>query len=171
MSDDVIDRRERVIDAIQTAFADVGREDGVTLHEADVIDDYGSAAERAAARRLDTDERWQDVPDDDIEAHGGTLSFVDAKGFRYYLRAYMVWTLRHHETSDSISSMHSIFSLTLSDEVDMRDWKLERFRAFDDRQARAICGFLRYMAAHADGGNDELASQALSAYWGRFCEG
>ena len=50
MYDDVESLRERIIDQIRLAFAHVSREDGVTLHEAKVIDDYGSADERIAAR-------------------------------------------------------------------------------------------------------------------------
>ena len=91
MYDDVESLRERIIDQIRLAFAHVSREDGVTLHEAKVIDDYGSADERIAARVLDLDSHWQDVPDHLIEEHQETLCFVDPKGFRYYLPAYMVW--------------------------------------------------------------------------------
>ena len=171
MSDEVPDPREQVIDEIRRAFADVSREDGVTLHEAEVIDDYGSTEERAAARRLDTDLRWQDVPDRLIQEYSDTLCFVDVKGFRYYLPAYMIWAMRNHETTDSLSATHPIFCLTLSDNPTHREWHLERFRAFDGPQARAIGRFLRFMAERADPGDAGLASRALDAYWGRFCRG
>ncbi len=48
---------QAVIAAIRASFADVPRH-GVSLHEASVIDAYGSADERAAARLLDTDTHW-----------------------------------------------------------------------------------------------------------------
>ena len=103
MCNDVEAERREVIDEICRAFAHVSRAHGVTLHEAVVIDDYGSDEERIAARALDPDRCWQDVPDHLIEAHQETLCFLDQKGFRYYLPAYMVWALRHLGASDSFS--------------------------------------------------------------------
>src|SRR5262249_23750467 len=137
---------EDIIGEIRRAFADVSRADGVTLHEALVIDAYGSDAERSAARELDTDRRWQDVPDHLIEANDSALCFVDPKGFRYYLPAYMVWSLRNYETSDTWSHNHPIRSLTLSESGGMRQWDLERFEVFNGEQAKVICRFLRFMA-------------------------
>lgn len=168
MSDESDALRDQVIDEILRAFADVAREDGVTLHEAAVIDDYGSADERTAARRLDTDRRWQDVPDRLIEEYSDTLSFVDVKGFRFYLPAYMVWTVRHLEDTGAVSAMHTILSLGLIGDAGLRGWQLERLGSFDEAQSRAICGFLRFMAGR-ESFEDGAARQALDAYWGRFC--
>ncbi|MFG6099650.1 DUF6714 family protein [Leptothoe sp. ISB3NOV94-8A] len=72
-----------LIKEINEAFDGVAREDGVTLHEAMVIDDYGSPAERAEARAQDTEDQWQDVPEDDIRFSDAVLSFLDSKGFHY----------------------------------------------------------------------------------------
>jgi hypothetical protein len=58
---------DSIIAEIRRAFRAVSRADGVTLHEALVIDNYGSDAERSAARRPDTDCQWQDVPEHPIE--------------------------------------------------------------------------------------------------------
>ncbi len=169
MSEDVKREAERIIAEIHRAFSDVSREDGVTLHEALVIDEYGSDDERLAARERDTDRRWQDVPEHMIEKHDSVLCFMDPKGFRYYLPAYMVWSLRNYATSESWSLNHPICSLALSDSDKLRKWEVERFVLFDDEQARAIHKFLHFM-----GQRDELtvcvdqARQALDAYWCEF---
>jgi hypothetical protein len=168
---------EKIEAEISRSFAGVTRDGGTTLHEAEVIDAYGSEAERAAARELDKDRRWQDVPDHLIETHSDTLCFVDPKGFRYYLPAYMVWALRHFQTSDSFSVNHVIYSLTIREGFytkkklndEMREWNLERFRLFTDDQARAICCFLRFMADQEDHVDVCQALQALDGYWGGFC--
>jgi hypothetical protein len=170
MYDDVESLRERIIAQIRLAFSHVSRQDGVTLHEAKVIDDYGSADERIAARALDLDSHWQDVPDDLIEEHQETLCFVDPKGFRYYLPAYMVWALRNYRTSNSGSVDHPIYSLTLSVDKKLRDWQLERFKLFDEVQAKAICRFLRFMVEQDDFIDVVEARKALEEYWGKFCE-
>src|SRR4051812_37598398 len=88
-------RREALIAEVTAAFDGVSREDGTTLHEADAIDDWKSDAECRVARRLDTEGRWQNVPDEDIWACCSALSFLDAKGFRYYLPAFMIYGLKH----------------------------------------------------------------------------
>jgi hypothetical protein len=52
------DKAEGIIEAIRLAFADMLR-GSITIHEAEVIDRYGSDAERQKARRLDTEESWE----------------------------------------------------------------------------------------------------------------
>src|SRR5882757_5864474 len=78
-------RRAAVVDQIRSAFAGVGREGGVSLHEAEVIDDMGSRRERNRARKLDTDRVWWEVPEADIAYHYLIFCFLDPVGFRYYL--------------------------------------------------------------------------------------
>ena len=94
---------QELIDLITAAFDGVSREDGVTLHEARVIDDYGDDDERSDARRKDTDTRWQDVPKKWIEKFADTLPFMCPKGFRYYIPAFMMYALKHYGTSDCVS--------------------------------------------------------------------
>lgn len=131
--------RDAVIASIVAAFVGVGRGDGVTLHEADVIDGYGSDEMRREARKLDPETRWQDVPEADIEHYHWALSFFDAEGFRYYIPAYMTWTLRYAETSDSISADYTIYAFTHTPPNDDR-----QFALLDNVQRRAIvasCAF------------------------------
>lgn len=162
--------RSAVIAEITSAFDGVSREDGVTLHEADVIDDYGSDAERQKARRLDQDSRWQDVPETDIENYP-ILCFLDPKGWRYYIAAYMVWSLRHHMTSDSMSVDSTIYTFKLSKKEDLRKWEMSRYSTLTESQSKAVCNFLRFMRDHSHGFADELvARKALKKYWGRFCD-
>ncbi len=89
-----------LIEEITAAFDGVSREDGVTLHEATVLDDYGSLEERAEARKQDTEDNWQDVPEEDIRFTDAVLSFLDPKGFHYYIPAYVVWYLRNIDNED-----------------------------------------------------------------------
>ncbi|MEO5726786.1 MAG: DUF6714 family protein [Byssovorax sp.] len=70
------DEAEGIIEAIRSAFADVLR-GSITIHEAEVIDRYGSDAEHQKARRLDTEESWERVPDSDIEECAAPLSHLD----------------------------------------------------------------------------------------------
>lgn len=154
------DALSATISEIADAFARVQREDGVTLHEAEVIDDYGSAQERSAARQRDMDSHWHDVPGADIEQHYSILSFLDAKGLRYYLPAYMIWTLRNYATSPSATIDSTIYALGFDN---------SHFHIFTPRQSKAIARFLEYMVLYATAFCDSgAASSALDTYWDRF---
>src|SRR5688572_24969078 len=78
------DDREAIILDIPRAFG-VVRRDRITMHDAEVIDSYGTAEERAAARRLDPDGPWEEVPDQDISSCPWSLPHLDPESWRYYI--------------------------------------------------------------------------------------
>lgn len=160
-----------LLQKIERVFRNVSREGGVTLHEAEVIDNCGSDKERRQARSKDTDARWQDLPDKLIERHYSILSFLDTKGFRYYLPAYMRWSLKHFQVSDSATSDFTIYALAPHGKGKFSNTDCERFATFTPEQCVVICQFLRFMATLSDGKADEAAAQnALDAHWGQYCK-
>jgi len=162
--------KQRAIDQITRAFDGVSREDGVSLHEAIALDDYATPAQRAAARALDTETRWQDVPDEDIEHGELALCFFDPTAFRYYLPAYMIWSLRNSQTDQFHMARSLIFHLSLSLSRHP-EYKLSRFRALTPEQSAAVCSFLRYTATRIDKRYAERAHQALNGHWSEFYPG
>ena len=86
---DFENRRDALIEAIVNVFDQVSRADGITLYEAAAIDDRLSAADQRKAREQDVETRWQDVSEEDILGCCSALGFLDSKGFRYYLPAFM----------------------------------------------------------------------------------
>ena len=149
--------RPAIAELITCAFDGVERV-GLTMHEADVQDFGGDWAE---ARRKDTDTRWQEVSDAAIEFCQTALGIVDTAGFRYYLPAYMIWTLNNF-TSDSNVVDFTIYSLLPRNP--------SRFADFTPAQAQAASCFLRFMARCTNGQVDEgQAQKALAEYWGQFC--
>jgi len=175
MADEENECKAALIELITAAFQNVERGNGVSLHEADVIDRTGydnkNAKNRAAARRLDTDRRWQDVPDKDVEDYYNILSFLDAEGLRYYAPIYMVWALKHFKTSGSLSFDSIIYTFNPYLSTGHYEWQMERFSIFTAEQKMAIGGFLRFMSEDSNGFADEYqASQALTGYWEQFCD-
>ena len=160
--------RDELIHQITDAFEDVERGDGISLHEAAAIDGYRMAEECAAARQQDTERSWQDVPAQDIEDNYPVLTYLDAEGFRYYLPAFMVWSLKNYQTSASVSVDAPIYELDLSGNEDRRERKMEQFRLFSDEQRVAACRFLRFMSEQVDA-DASMARPALDNYWGQFC--
>jgi len=146
---DARQRKQEIIDEIASAFAGVTRDDGVSLHQADVIDDYGTPEQQMAARELDVDETWDQVPDEDIAKYYWVLSHMDPKGLQYYVPAFMTWALRNYDVSDSASLDAIVFALTepickKADRIDHR-----RLAVFTPSQRRAIGHFLEFLCDYA----------------------
>ena len=189
-------QKRALIQEITIVFEGVSREEGVTLHEATVIDDYGGPEERVQARGKDTEQSWQAVLERDIRSTDAVLSFLDDKGFRYYIPAYMVWYLRNIDNeasrywSNTFDSV--IFHLTHFKDSDIP----ERFKLFTKEQSRAIAHFLLFetdrqavierqrmrkslinrglsledveLILQAHGFQDEYIRRAIERYWKKF---
>ncbi len=152
------EERRAVIEQIGTIFQDVRIEDGITLHEAEVIDDYGTDEERKEARQNDPEVRWQDVPDWKLEKLQG-LPFLDGKGIRFYLPAYMVWNLRNLEIAGSNSVDRTIYELE----------RFDRRSLFNEGESKAILRFLQYIVTYGKRYADaEAARRVIERYRGRF---
>jgi uncharacterized protein DUF6714 len=148
-------RRIQLIDQINTVFRHVSRDGGISIREAHVIDDYGSDEERQAARAEETDSHWSDVDVENLDPGGSALSFVDPIGFRYYLPAYMVYTLKSgygdalgEENVDSNVFESTIFKLnaSASGDQDCIDHQRERFALFTSKERTCIARFLAFDA-------------------------
>jgi len=152
-----------ILSEIETAFHGVPR-GKITLHEADAINCCFSDSERAKERQKDTETQWQDVPDAFIENLPFALSFLCPESFRYYIAAYMKWTLTHFRKSHSASINSTIYALSsaVSD---------EQFLIFSREQKNAIKHFLEYMALYGEDHADcAQAEFALTYYWNYVTE-
>ena len=134
------DSEDDVIREIYAAFPAVRRDGGIGLHEAEEIDNYGGAEERARAREMDVEPDWQHVPTSAIESMPSALYFLDATGFAYYLPAVMVWSVRHADGRSDSSTPDSLLSLL--GEPDRQRWCEE---LLTPAQLRVIARFIRYM--------------------------
>ena len=152
------DNTHLVIERIERAFANVRLGGGVSLREADVIDEYGTDAERKKARAQDEQDDWGRIPEDLIAHYSWCLSFFDAEGMTFHLPAYMRFALRHYRDSASASVDSTIYALGHHD---------ERFSGFTSPRRAAVRHFLKFMAynggRHVDSGS---AKRALVDMWG-----
>jgi hypothetical protein len=86
----------RLLALVDDAFTGVELADGVSLHQACVIDSYGSTAEEIAARHNDETTDWHALVNDS-ELHrmcslmGGYWNFCDAVGARFHLPACLAF--------------------------------------------------------------------------------
>jgi Family of unknown function (DUF6714) len=172
-TDEFENRRAALIAEIEAAFAGVSREDGTTLHEAEAMDDRESEEEQRVARRLDRESRWQDVPEEEIEARCSALSFLDAKGFRYYIPAFMIHGLRHWGEVGNDTLHSSEFHLTQEAGKSLRRSEpasiSEKFQ-FTKAQREAVAHFLRFIIDFNPRHAKEATVRAAEK-WERYCAG
>lgn len=93
---------------------------------------------------------------------------MDPIGFRYYIAAYMVWSLRNYEgCPDSLVVDHTLGSLIIPrNDSELLSWCRERYAIFTQDQATATSRFLQYMAEYEDEYADD-AREALDGHWGK----
>lgn len=161
------EERVAIIEEITAAFHGVPRGE-ITLHEADVWDNYGSEEEAEQARSLDIDNCWEDIPEEWIEECSSALPFLDPQSWRYYIPAYMIWTLKNYENSDSIVSEWTVYTFCMlnrsKNEPDSKENDLERFQQLNQKQSAAVYLFLKYMGEHYL----DDAEEAIQQYWKKF---
>jgi hypothetical protein len=112
---------QQIITLIEDAFGGVTLENGISLREAIVLDNYGTRKERRQARSQDELEDWSRIPDETIARCSSSLAFLDAKGMRFHLPAFMRFALRHYLRSDSESINYTIYQLDLLPDSASRD--------------------------------------------------
>lgn len=169
MSDvsDFESRRNALITDITAAFDGVSRGDGTTLHEAMAIDDREPPEEQRAARRLDLEGRWQDVPDCDIFECCSALSFLDESGFRYYIPAFMIYGLRHWGKDESFILDSCEFHLLHEYPKSLRKSdpaSIARRNQFTAAQSEAVARFLRFIIEFDEMKADRATAEAVGRW-------
>ncbi len=154
---------ESLIALIRHTFSEVRLGKGTTIHEADLEGAYTDPAVRDHARSKDMEERWEDVPDWKLEHHASAISFLDPEGWRFYLPALMVWSLRFWRTTERTTADAVINSLTLSEAFPQ--WSRDRYQTLNLPQSATVLRFLKFFDAFSPG--DEPRT-ALASYWSQF---
>lgn len=164
----VVTEREALLAEIYEVFSGVSRQGGVSWSECEVIHLYGSPEDRAIARAKAPDKHWQELLDDpdwDPESGIGGWPFLDAIGFRYYLAAAMVLSVRQGWDSGIL------FSLSLPED-DLRDYTKSQWALLNLPQRLCVKRFLQYMgivSAWREAKNDDWF-EAFSSYWGQISD-
>ena len=101
------------------------------------------------------------MPDDAIVACESALSFLNPKGFRYYLPAFMVCALRNWATDAGRVVDTCEYHLLHESQKSLRQSESVSIAAkygFDDAQCRSIAHFLRFVV----GDDDERTTQSAT---------
>ncbi len=162
--------RRAVEAAIAAAFRGVVLGRGISLRQAQAMDDYGryrdiTPTEFAALQRGEITEDWSRVPLDELDR--GCDAYLDAEGFRYYIPALMLSVLSHYDPS----SMRVIGTLSsLYPKKDSWAYHMSRYSLLTVSQKSAIAGFLAALPEliELEGGDRKVVPRALRDYWHEF---
>lgn len=148
-----------LIEQIRRAFAGVRLEDGISLNMTEYIDAGGCVPEFREKARNDEREDWAAIADETLEQFSVTFPFTDLKGIKFYIPAYMNWSIRNHRTSWSGIADFTIYAIDpLShhfDSIPFRSW-------FNSAQVEAMAAFLEYAVANDETMDGQAAAKNLA---------
>ncbi|MEG3788974.1 DUF6714 family protein [Lysobacter sp. CCNWLW3] len=158
---------------IESAFDGVPRPE-ISLQQLVLTDQKGMSGtitdeEWRLAGTTRTDAKWQDISALEIERCGCQLAHMQADEFRYYLPAYMVYSLGHAQGSFLESDICASVVFGLAPSKDHPSYSIGQYSLLDLPKRRAVTAFLACMANSADGYDRAGAKRAL-AFWGRGAE-
>jgi len=154
------EKEKQLLALIAEAFKDVRLEDGVSLHETIVIDNYGSKDAMMRARSRDEKMDWQKLIHDPelLEVNGiGGLAFYDAKGLRFHLPAYLSVVLMN-DWVDIAESL--LYNLTSDSEYNRK-----RLDILDPPMKKCVGEVLKYFQTFPEFKDDyEIIDRSLPYY-------
>ncbi|CAB9509518.1 expressed unknown protein [Seminavis robusta] len=145
--------QEALIAQIQEAFKGVQLEDdGTSLQQTELLD---AGRDPSDLEGLPTDERddWTAILDRTLEDFGVVFSFTDKKGYKFYLPAYMIWTIRHHPSTEYLEK-RATQALNVDAAIYALNPDTYQFESvsfvkwFSTLQIQAIIKFLEYSTRH-----------------------
>ncbi|MDR3620904.1 MAG: hypothetical protein P4L85_16245 [Paludisphaera borealis] len=157
-----------LVQQIHRAFADVRRGGGYTLHQAHLEGCYDTEAKWLATGEKDPETHWSEVPGWKIETGFSTLSFFDVEGWRFYLPAFLCWSLENWRTSDSTTPDSVIWTLDLTHTIGWNETHadyMERYESLNREQCGTVLDFLSFFDRYS--GLPEARS-AIESYWRQF---
>jgi hypothetical protein len=156
---------DEAIANLEKAFAGVTLGNGISLRQAELIDDmsYKKDERWESVRQLDVVDDWKKIPKRDLEDLG-YLAHVDAEGFRYYIPALLSLFARSYDPI----WIHVVQVLViLSTTSKRRDYL---YSLLTTEQKAAIAEFLVRLPSlvNVSTGDAATIEEALQVYWGQF---
>jgi hypothetical protein len=146
-------------DRIRVAFDGVVLGGGMTINEANREGVFDTEFPQLTIRAMDLERNWVDVPNWKIEKLFSALYAFDAEGWKFYLPAFMCWTLFNWRKSISPTPDWLIGSLTHQEGFG------NHFSTLTVTQAKAVLSFLKFCQHYLD---EDASVNAIRSYWFQF---
>lgn len=161
-------KSDEAIALLEKAFADVRLEDGLSLRQAELVDDmsYRMDARWDQAKKLDVVDDWRRIPTRDLEDLC-YLAHLDAAGFRYYIPALLTQLARSYDPS--WLNVIQVFT-ALNPDKEGWDYHMHRYSLLSRDQKEAIAKFLAALESfvNLDAQDAATIQGSLQRYWMQF---
>ena len=158
--------RTTIIAQIRAAFEGVTLGKGISLKQAQVIDQYGEGVtdtEFDALPRSEITDSWPDVPLSELERD--CIAHLDDEGLRYYLPALMLSLLSNYDRRSMrvIGTLAALYPKSI-------DVGARSYAFLTDDQHRAVACFMSALPRLVNLGSEDSKrlTRALRNYWARF---
>ena len=140
---------------LQTAFSDVKLEDGVGLLESLELESRSSLDERQMARSQDEKTNWQALSGSMLAGTFACFAFLDQKGMRFYLPAFLRAEVLGELTEDLVWHLCQVRG----------QWG-NRFQILSEEQRHVVADILEWVAGHPHrDAQVELIRIAIAEFW------
>lgn len=151
---------------IKTAFKDVKLDGGISLRQAEVIDDYGEGVTKEEFARLpqqDITDNWMLLTVEVLNDYC-YIPHLDAKGFRYYIPAYILGVLNSYGSFDCASST---LSALYPKKGDSWSHRIQQYSLLNTQQRSAIAHFLQMLpdVVVLDYEDSKKVKMAIHNFW------
>lgn len=155
---------------IRSAFHGVTLDGGVSLRQAEVMDRYGegvTAAEFNALPQGEITEDWTRLTPEVLDACG-VIAHLDARGFCYYIPAFMLRLMALYEPS-SMRVIGTLISLYPKKD-ELWDHHMAKYSLLSGEQSTAIAHFLQSLPhlVELDADDEKIVQRAIRNYWHQF---
>ncbi|MDF9832540.1 hypothetical protein M2103_000750 [Ereboglobus sp. PH5-5] len=146
-------KQTRLLDSISDAFPVCATHATLSLRQGDEIDSYNTPPPDIVPAD------WRNIPDGDLEAYHWGFTHLDTDSWRFYLPAFLAYSIRHMSCGESLVIHACLGNLRPPDRIPAR------FNTLNDQQRRTVVGVLEFLAFDCESGFAAAACQVLEEYW------
>ena len=143
----------QLLDLISSAFPAGAARAVLSLRQGDEIDSHATPTPDV----LPAD--WRDVSERELEEHQWGFTNLDAESWRFYLPAFLAYSVRHFSRGESLVIAACLSNLRPPDRVP------PRFSTLTDSQRQAVISVLKFLAFGCESDFTADAYQVLEEYW------
>lgn len=143
----------RLLESISVAFPANAAHAALSLRQADEIDSYSLPTPDHSPKD------WHDISAHELEEHHWGLTHLDAESWRFYLPAFLSYSVRNLTHGGSLVVDACLNNLRPPDRVP------SRFRTLNERQRQSVVTVLEFLAFDDDSMFMADACQVLEEYW------
>ncbi|MFA6172757.1 MAG: DUF6714 family protein [Kiritimatiellales bacterium] len=143
----------QLLDSISAAFPEGAAHSVLSLRQGDEIDSHNTPTPDA----LPVD--WREVSERELEKHQWGFTHLDAESWRFYLPAFLAYSVRHFTRDGSLVIMACLNNLRPPDKVP------SRFSTLTDSQRQAVISVWEFLTFGVESNFTANACQVLEEYW------